>query len=156
MGRELMKVPADWQHPKDEYGKYKPMHIDRFYEDELKEWFDNHSKWLDGSHPDLLEEPERKKEYPYYAMWAGDPPDVEYYNTRKWTPEEATHIQLYQTTSEGTPITPIFRADELEKLCEYAAENCTTFASYKATKEEWMRMLGDGFVFHQQGNAIFI
>ena len=74
-------------------------------------------------------------------MWGGNPPDVEYYQTKKYLPEELTHIQLYETTSEGTPKSPVFKADELEILCEYAAENCTTFASFKATKEEWFEAL---------------
>jgi hypothetical protein len=34
--------------------------------------------------------------------------------------------------------------------------NCTTFAHFKASKEEWMKMLSDGFVFHKKGNAIFL
>lgn len=155
MGRELRKVPANWEHPKREDGSYQPMY-DKFYGDAFNDWLKEHNQWLDGTHPDLKDNPELKEEYPFFAMWGGSPPDVEYYHTKKYLPEELTHIQLYESTSEGTPQSPVFKNDEFEKLCEYAAENCTTFASFKATKEEWMKMLSDGFVYHQQGNIIMM
>lgn len=155
MGRELRKVPANWEHPKNDNGKYQPMY-DKFYLDAFNKWLENHNQWLDGTHPDLKENPERKEEYPFYSMWDGNPPEVEYYQTKKYSAEELTHIQLYQTTSEGTPLSPVFKADEFEKLCEWAAENATTFANFKATKEEWIKMLGEGLVFHQEGNVLFM
>lgn len=89
-------------------------------------------------------------------MWNGNAPDVEYYRTKKYKASELTHIQLYESTSEGTPCSPVFRADEFEKLCEWAAENATTFASFTATKEQWMKMLDEGFVHHQEGNVVFM
>jgi hypothetical protein len=121
----------------------------------MNNWLQQHNQWLDGTHKDLIEEPGLKEEYPFYAMYGGNPPDVEYYQTKKYSEDELTHIQLYQTTSEGTPISPVFKADELEKLCEYAAENCNTFANYKATKEEWIKMLSNNFVYAQLGNVMF-
>lgn len=60
--------------------------------------------------------------------------------------------QLWETTSEGSPQSPVFAT--FEELCEWCAENATTFASFKATKEEWMKMLDDDFVCHQEGNII--
>jgi hypothetical protein len=155
MGRELRKVPANWEHPRKDNGNYQPM-VNKFYGDAFNDWLEEHNQWLDGTHPYLKENPERKEEYPFYAMWGGNPPDVEYYHTKKYLPEELTHIQLYEDTSEGTPNSPVFKAEEFEKLCEYAAENCTTFAHFKATKEEWMKMLGNGFVCHQEGNVMFM
>lgn len=155
MGRELRKVPANWEHPKMANGKYQPM-FNEYYGDALAEWIENHTKWENGTHPDLINNPERKEEYPFYAMWDCPPPDIEYYQTKKYLPEELTHIQLYETTSEGTPISPVFKADEFDKLCEYAALNCFTFAHFKATKEEWHKMLSEGFVCHTEGNVIFI
>ena len=135
MGRELRKVPANWEHPKKDDGGYQPM-FNKYYGDVLVEWFKEHEQWENGTHPDLINDPKLKEECPFYAMWGGNPPDVEYYQTKKYLPEELTHIQLYENTSEGTPGSPVFKANELEKLCEYAAENCTTFASFEATKED--------------------
>ena len=155
MGRELRKVPANWEHPKKDDGKYQPM-FNRYYGDELNEWFYGHQQWENSTHKDLVEQPELKEKYPFYAMYHGNPPDVEYYQTRKFKPEELTHIQLYESTTEGTPLSPVFKADELEALCAWAAENATTFATCKTTKEEWFRMLSNDLVYHQSGNAIFL
>jgi hypothetical protein len=155
MGRELRKVPADWVHPKKSNGSYHPMH-NIFYGDALQEWISNNEQWSNGTHKDLIARPELKEKYPFYAMWSGGPPDIDYYQTRKWGDEELTHIQLYESTSEGTPLSPVFRSDQLEELCEWASVNVSTFADFKASKEEWLKMLTDGFVFHKQGNAIFI
>lgn len=67
-------------------------------------------------------------------------------------PPTGDGYQLWETTSEGSPVSPVFAS--LEELCEWCADNATTFASFKATKEEWMKMLNDDFVCHQEGNVI--
>lgn len=143
MGRELRQVPEGWVHPRREDGRYQPMY-NQYYGDALNEWMKENELWNNGTHPDLLRDPELKDKYPFYAMYYGNPPEVEFYQIRKYTKEELTHIQLYETTSEGTPISPVFHKEDFDKLCEYAANNCTTFASYKATKEKWEEMLADG------------
>lgn len=140
MSRELRRVPANWEHPKKDNGKYQPI-FNRYYGDVLSEWIKNNEQWENGTHPDLIEDLELKKEYPFFAMWDGNPPDIEYYQTKKYSEEELTHIQLYETTSEGTPMSPVFRADEIEKLCEYASENCTIFANRKISKDAWLNYL---------------
>ena len=105
MGRELRKVPANWEHPKNDNGKYQPM-FNIYYGDAMNDWLKNHKQWEDGTHPDLVAKPERKQEYPFYAEWGGNPPDIKYYQTKRYTNEDLTHIQLYETTSEGTPKKP--------------------------------------------------
>lgn len=155
MGRELRRVPANWEHPKKEDGRYQPM-FNEYYGDAMAEWLKENEKWNNGTHPDLIRKPELKDKYPFYAMWNGNPPDVNIYQTKKYLEEELTHIQLYQTTSEGTPISPVFPQEDLDGLCEWAAENATTFASFKATKEEWKAMLTESFVYAEKGNVIFI
>ena len=114
--------------------------FDIYYQDAVDEWINNHNLWLKGEHPDQ-KECESAKDYKFYAQWNGDCPDVERYWTRKFKKEELTHIQLYETTSEGTPISPIFHINDFEKLCEYAAQNCTAFGDYKVSKERWMDIL---------------
>ena len=69
-------------------------------------------------------------------------------------PPTGDGYQLWETTSEGSPSSPVFAT--FDELCEWCAENATTFASYKATKEEWAQMLNDDFVCHQQGNVIMM
>jgi hypothetical protein len=65
----------------------------------------------------------------------------------RWEPTEpptGDGYQLWETTSEGSPITPVFAS--LDQLCEYAASNCTTFGQEKASAEGWRKMLEDDFV----------
>lgn len=58
--------------------------------------------------------------------------------------------QLWETTTEGSPVSPVFQT--LDELCEWCEDNATTFGSMKATKEEWKRMLDDNFVYHKDKN----
>lgn len=68
-------------------------------------------------------------------------------------PPEGPGYQLWETTSEGSPVSPVF--ESLDALCEWAAEHATTFADCKATAEEWKKMLDDGFVYARSGNNMF-
>ena len=74
-----------------------------------------------------------------------------------WTPFEPPSgegYQLWETTSEGSPVSPVF--DTLGALCAWCQDNATTFGSFKASAEEWREMLDKDFVSHRQGNMVFI
>jgi len=62
--------------------------------------------------------------------------------------------QLWETTSEGSPQSPVF--ESLDALCEWAAEHATTFGSSRTSAAEWQRMLQDNFVYHEEGNCVFM
>jgi hypothetical protein len=65
----------------------------------------------------------------------------------EWKEEEppiGEGYQLWQTTSEGSPVSPVFKT--LEELCEWAEKNADVFAGIKTSKEEWKKMLGGNFV----------
>lgn len=117
MGREVRQVPPNWEHPKDDNGNYKSM-FDRNYQDKMAEWITNHQLWLEGKHPDQLTGD--RSECKFFAQWNGDAPDIDYYNIF-YTADEATWFQLYETVSEGTPVSPPFATKE--ELAEYLAEN---------------------------------
>ena len=87
-------------------------------------------------------------------MWPEEKFEDLYQEWESIDPPKGEGFQLWQTTSEGSPATPVF--ETLADLCIYAAEHCTTFASHKATKDKWMEMLDSDFVFHKEGNAIFL
>lgn len=73
-----------------------------------------------------------------------------------WKPTEpptGEGFQLWETTSEGSPVSPVFAS--IEPLCEWAAANATTFGNFRATAEQWRQMLDVGFVRHEEGNAVF-
>ena len=157
MGRQLRKVAANWQHPKNENGNYIPL-LDGKFSERLAKWEEENEQWEKGFRDDWNGgwKPREADELNMtFAEWDGEKPVKEDYMP-EWKEEELTHIQLYENTSEGTPISPVYLASEIEKICEYAAENCSTFADFKASKEEWQSMLDKDFVHHTQGNMTFI
>jgi hypothetical protein len=99
MGREIRRVPGDWQHPK-------------YSADEIR-----YDHQRDAYHP-MFDTPFSVAMDEWYAGWKKDgqahiddhgaPPDPAYYRDRDWTIEEATHYAVYETVSEGTPVTPAF------------------------------------------------
>jgi hypothetical protein len=91
-----------------------------------------------------------------YCNGSGIDPEIKkrYESWEKFEPPVGEGYQLWENTSEGSPESPVFIT--LEELCEWCAENATTFANFKATKEEWKSMFEADFVFHKQGNNIFI
>lgn len=90
MGREIRRVPPNWDHPKKsaewsyfkqrEEVRYQPLY-DRCYPEAITEWIEGHQKWEAG------QDQHRSGEYRYYAQYYGGPPDVEYYRP-DWKPEE--------------------------------------------------------------------
>lgn len=78
-------------------------------------------------------------------------------NSENWEmiePPAGDGYQLWETTSEGSPTSPVFKT--LDELCAWCADYATTFADHKASAEEWKGMLGTDNVHHQEGNMIFI
>ena len=124
MGREIRKVPPHWEHPardpeNDPYrhGGYQPMYDEQFAS-KFAEWLADFDRIRAGD----LTEFERK----YYPLGLADwllddgvPPNPTYY--RPYSDEEATWLQVYETVSEGTPVTPPF--ETAEELIRYLATN---------------------------------
>ena len=93
---------------------------DRPYIEALNEWFAEHESWERGEHKGLIEYGHTKDEFPHFANYGGNAPDVDSYRPA-WKPEEMTWYQVYETVSEGTPVTPPFATQE--ELIEYLVEN---------------------------------
>lgn len=84
-----------------------------------------------------------------------DPEAKEQYKAwQEYEPPTGEGYQLWETTSEGSPQSPVFKT--LEELCIWCESNATTFGSEKTTKEEWFRMLADNHVYYQEGNTTFL
>ena len=54
-------------------------------------------------------------------------------------PPAGNGYQLWETTSEGAPISPVFAT--LDELCAWCEEGATVFADWKISKTEWMKKL---------------
>lgn len=138
MGREVRRVPANWQHPKNERGQYVPL-LDEDYGTAARQWLDDAIAWDNGTHADAAA---HKAEYPFFWQWESDPPDSESY--RPAYVGEPTHYQMYETTSEGTPISPVMETPE--ELARWLADtNASAFGDQGATYEGWLRVCRGGF-----------
>ena len=80
------------------------------------------------------------------------PMDFDYPLNKICEPPKGEGYQLWETTSEGSPISPVF--ETLDKLCEWSEVNAPTFGNFRTTKEEWKQMLQNGFVYHQEENIV--
>ena len=123
MGREIRRVPPNWEHPRyteetasrsRDIGEYMPMHDENF-DEAFSKWLSEFDRIRAGNLTDS-----EKEYYPAgLSDWLTDelPPDPKYY--RHYKDEEATWFQGYETVSEGTPFTPAFETPEelIEYLC---------------------------------------
>ncbi|KKK76209.1 hypothetical protein LCGC14_2865960 [marine sediment metagenome] len=139
MGREVRRVPKDWQHPKDKDGHDQPM-FDESFREAAEHWLRECILWSKGKHPD---QQKGIKDIPkYYWQWDGEPPDEDYYRP-EWPEEERTHIQMYETCSEGTPISPVMETPE--ELAKWLTDNnASAFGGITATYEQWLATIKRG------------
>jgi hypothetical protein len=63
-------------------------------------------------------------------------------------------FQLWETTTEGSPQSPVFTT--LEELAAWCEKNATVFGDAKASTEGWLKMLDEDNVHLREGNHIFI
>lgn len=104
---------------------------------------------LDFSHP-------LNTIWPGYLRHCDDPEcdDVECPDCEPHDPPTGLGYQLWETTTEGSPQSPVFAT--LDALATWCETHATTFADFRATKAQWLQMFGDGQVYHQEGQNIFI
>jgi hypothetical protein len=86
--------------------------------------------------------------------WASAEAKADCDNWKEEEPPTGDGYQLWETTSEGSPVSPVFAT--IDELCAWCADNATTFGSHKTTADEWRRMLDADFVVHKEGNAVFL
>jgi hypothetical protein len=164
MGREIRKVPADWVHPtytaetarelgvpSSLAGKPVPL-FDEVFADAANEWLDAATAWRGGTHADLVSGSASHADYPFYWQWDGGPPDPASYRHRAWTEAEATHFQVYETVSEGTPVSPVLDSRDAVRAWCVSAGYSETAAARFAT-EGWAPSLAlmDGRVYADIG-----
>ncbi len=139
MGREVRMVPKDWQHPKREGGGFIAL-FDGDFETCAADWDKECAEWEAGNFPDYADEESKKMSY---AEWNGERPSKDDYMP---TFEEgsATHCMMYETTSEGTPISPAFETPE--ELAKWLFENeASAFGSQTGSYEGWLRVAKGGY-----------
>lgn len=146
MGREVRRVPANWGHPIDDRGHYIPLHDG--YNERAAAWDEENAKWQQGLRSDWeggwkpIEEEHRGM---LFSDWDGERPEQKDYMP-DWPIEERTHYQMYETCTEGTPISPVM--DSPEALARWLADTgASAFGSQTATYEQWRGMVDEGSAF---------
>ena len=133
MGREVRRVPADWQHPRyseDDapfpaaVGRYKPLN-DGYSETAAQFTEMANAKGLQAA-----------------VSYFGNVDQENY--MPDWPAEERTHFMMYEDTSEGTPISPAFATPE--ELARWLADTgASSFGSMTASYEAWLRIAKGGW-----------
>ncbi len=121
MGREIRRVPPNWEHPKNTHGNYQPMY-DQSADERYAEWLDDFERFKTDEIEKACKEHGYDINSPYAAFceYDGGPPDYWYYRPA-WDESRATWWQVYETVSEGTPVTPPFETPE--ELVDYLVAN---------------------------------
>lgn len=150
MGREVRHVPADWEHPKDHRGGYTPL-LSHSYETALAEWLEGRSKWAEGlrenwsfdAGPKQWKAIDPEDTSMAWEEWSGDAPQFSDYMP-DWPEEQRTHLQMYEDTSEGTPISPVMETPE--ELARWLADNgASAFGHDTADYESWLATIKRGW-----------
>lgn len=128
IGKGIRRVPLNWQHPRDpkDGTGYRPLLSRDDFEEQLEDALDD--GWAKS-----------RQEFETHCM-----PDF------SGVPQEQMGICAYESTTEGTPISPVY-PDTPEgrfQMAKFCAENKTVFAHQKADIEAWAAILFGDDVAH--------
>jgi hypothetical protein len=139
MGREVRRVPANWEHPKKN-GNYIPLLGDNFSQ-RLAHWNMGKTKWAEGLRENITGTwvPLKKEDQKYtFEEWDGNKPKKEKYMP-EWPAKQLTHYQMYETCTEGTPISPVMATPE--ELARWLTNNkASAFGDITATYKQWLNV----------------
>jgi hypothetical protein len=124
MSREVRKVPENWEHPKNESSRlFSPL---------LEGYKNSAIEFMRIANKEGLQE---AIDYMGFVDKGDYMPD--------WGEDEKTHFMMYESTTEGTPISPAFETPE--ELARWLVNNnVRAFASSGASYEGWLRVAKGG------------
>ena len=139
MGREVRMVPPEWQHPVREDGVTDKPLLEGPFSEALAEYNAEKAAWERGEFPEYASEASRALSF---AEWHGAAPIAEDYMP-EFPEGSCTHYQMYETCSEGTPISPVM--ESAEALARWLADNgASAFGNMTATYEQWLTTIKRG------------
>ena len=141
MGRELKRVPLDFDYPMGKvwYGYCPTIEIFQKLYGKKYPFLYEYKDCCEICHGCNLNAGECEYDADYCFWYNKD-------NKNKWFKEvpDGEGYQLWENTSEGSPYSPVFKT--LDELCEWCENNTTVFASEKISKEQWKRILDNDAV----------
>lgn len=130
MGREVRRVPPNWEHPKKQYA-YGYDYVSKFkesYREATEKWDAEFALWVNGQHEDqhTFDSCKGKTSKKSFIDWYGERPE----DPDDYMPEVDMHtawFQAFQTVSEGTPVSPPFatQCELIAYLAKYGEFNGT-------------------------------
>lgn len=134
--RQVRRVPAGWQHPRNPDGTYIPLFDGATFIIRCLNWDRDAAAWNRGEFPDYADQESRRMSF---AEWDGERPDPADY-TPIWTEAEGTHLMMYECTTEGTPVSPAFAT--AEELARWLTDNgISVYGNAVTTYDHWLFMI---------------
>jgi hypothetical protein len=118
VSREVRRVPANWQHPKNPDGTFVRLCSADRISDLMNAYIE------EGWPSDIANSKASRDCMP------------------TWSAAEATHFMLYESISEGTPLTPAFA--EVEELAKWCSEHPKE-TGWDCSYDEWLKICKRGF-----------
>lgn len=145
MSRKVRRVPANWEHPKNEEGNFIPL-LGGSFKKRAAEWDEEAAQWAKGFYRLFGDKwkPKEPDKTGTFEEWDGPRPEEHGYMP-EWPEAARTHFQMYETTTEGTPISPVMETPEA--LARWLFDNeASACGSVGATYEQWLAMIkGSGW-----------
>jgi hypothetical protein len=143
-------VPPDWEHPRDGLGRYIPLYdgsSDAFAH-AIGAWEACKAAWefgyVEGYEDELWVERDSIYGNLFNDWYGGKPREEEYMPC--FENGTATHYMMYESTSEGTPISPAFSTPE--ELAHWLADTgASAFAGMTAPYESWFSIARGGYAW---------
>lgn len=138
MGREVRRIPKDWKHPVDAKGNFIPLHSN--FSKSLASWKKDKENW-DNDQLEPYEKKAKDKGKSFEEYYGAAPEQRRY--MPEWPVEQCTHYMMYETCTEGSPISPA--CETPEELAHWLADNrASSFGHMTATYEAWLSMIKQG------------
>jgi hypothetical protein len=150
------RVAPEWEHPKDEQGRYIPLRDGMLLNAQQKQWDEYKTRWAQGEVHQLMGVgPDGREIYDWAPKEAheldmslehyyGDRPSIVDYGPA-WPSGYATAWQVYEEVTEGTPISKVF--PDLDTMAREIAQ--THGHTYEAMRKKILATLQHGWWYEE-------
>lgn len=144
MACEVRRVPVNWEHPKNEKDHYVPL-LGASFKQCVTQWDEEAAQWEKGFRRSFASdnwEPKTADMTGSFADWDGERPEEKDYMP-DWSDAERTRWQMYESVTNGTPISPVMESPEA--LARWLADNNASAGPHAtATYNQWLAMIHAG------------